>query len=62
VLDRHLDDADVLFDGEGGRLARRPDGHEAVDAARDLLVDEPPQRLLVDLVVAQGRHDRRDYA
>jgi hypothetical protein len=48
--------------GERGGLAGGADGHQAMDAARDLALDQAHERLLVDGSVAKRRHKRRKDA
>ena len=50
--DHGAHDVHVLLVGEGGRFAGRPDGHEAVDPALDLVLDQPPQVVIGDRAVA----------
>ena len=56
-LDGELDEAVALGGRQGGRLAGRPDGDEAVDPGEDLPCDEPPEGGLVDGAVGGERRD-----
>ena len=55
-----LDDVDVLLRGQRGRLARRADRNQPVDARGDLLVDETAQGIFVEQIPPKRRHERGD--
>ena len=54
LLHHHVDDVPLLVGRERRRLARRAARHEPVDAARDLRLDVPPQRLVVHPPIPHG--------
>src|SRR6476646_4243692 len=60
LLDRELDQPQVLVVGEGRRLARRAADDDAVGAVRTEVAQQLDERVLVDAqVVVERRHDRR---
>lgn len=61
-LHGQLDHAAVLVMRKGRGLACRAHGHDAVDSARDLTLDESDERLLVHHAVAEGSHQGRHHA
>ena len=60
VIDRRLDQAAMLVDADGGRLARRADDDDARGAVIDLKVDQPRERREVERAALLHRRDDRD--
>ena len=58
--DDRPDDVHVLLVAEGGRLAGRADGNQAVDPALDLVLNEFLEVAVGDLVMLEGRDERRE--
>ena len=59
-LDAEFDHALVLGMGQGRAFARGPHRHKTLRAFRQMPLDQPLERLFIELRVAERRHDRHN--
>src|SRR4029453_7411716 len=60
--DDRLDHCDVLVVAERGGFTRRAAGHQTLHAAGDLRLDQPLERVEIDLAAPERGHQRRQAA